>query len=155
MHFHVHTFTHGCTHIYIYTHPHPSMYTHTYKHTTHACSCAHMHTWIPGHIYTHTHARTHYVCMFMHIHAHMDACTYDLVPKGVQEKRTEVLENKVDRMWVSNAFFEWTREVVHHWRVKGKGSAALRSWEIWLSVWYVTRIKMLNITHYNKPTLGC
>ena len=24
--------------------------------------------------------------------------TYDLVPKGVQEKRTEVLENKVDRM---------------------------------------------------------
>ena len=23
---------------------------------------------------------------------------YDLVPKGVQEKRTEVLENKVDRM---------------------------------------------------------
>ena len=30
---------------------------------------------------------------------------YDLVPKGVQEKRTEVLENKVDRMWVSNAFF--------------------------------------------------
>ena len=30
---------------------------------------------------------------------------YDLVPKGVQEKRTEVLENKVDRIWVSNAFF--------------------------------------------------
>ena len=28
-----------------------------------------------------------------------------LVPKGVQEKRTEVLENKVDKMWVSNAFF--------------------------------------------------
>ncbi|MCB4781225.1 MAG: hypothetical protein LGB62_08475, partial [Sulfurovum sp.] len=25
-------------------------------------------------------------------------CIYDLVPKGVQEKRTEVLENKVDRM---------------------------------------------------------
>ena len=23
---------------------------------------------------------------------------YDLVPKGAQEKRTEVLENKVDRM---------------------------------------------------------
>ena len=35
-------------------------------------------------------------------------CAGDLVPKGVQEKRTEVLENKVDRMWVSNAFFEWT-----------------------------------------------
>ena len=26
--------------------------------------------------------------------------------KGVQEKRTEVLENKVDRLWVSNAFSE-------------------------------------------------
>ena len=26
------------------------------------------------------------------------AAVYDLVPKGVQEKRTEVLENKVDRM---------------------------------------------------------
>ena len=33
---------------------------------------------------------------------------YDLVPKGVQEKRTEVLQNKVYRMWMSNAFFEWT-----------------------------------------------
>ena len=43
---------------------------------------------------------------------------YDLVPKGAQEKRTEVLENKVDRMWVSNAFFEWTREVIHQWREK-------------------------------------
>ena len=31
-----------------------------------------------------------------------------LSAKSVQEKRTEVLENKVDRMWVSNAFFEWT-----------------------------------------------
>ena len=40
------------------------------------------------------------------------------MPKGVEEKRTEVLENKVDRMWVSNAFFEWTREVVHQWREK-------------------------------------
>ena len=26
------------------------------------------------------------------------ACLYDLAPKGVQEKRTEVLENQVDRM---------------------------------------------------------
>ena len=43
---------------------------------------------------------------------------YDLVPKGVQEQRTEVLENKVDRMWVSNAFFEWKREVIHQWREK-------------------------------------
>ena len=30
------------------------------------------------------------------------------MPKGVQEKRTEVLQNKVYRMWMSNAFFEWT-----------------------------------------------
>ena len=29
-----------------------------------------------------------------------------MTPKGVQEKRTEVLENKVDRLWVSNAFSE-------------------------------------------------
>ena len=42
----------------------------------------------------------------------------DLVPKGAQEKRTEELENKVDRMWVSNAFFEWTREVINQWREK-------------------------------------
>ena len=40
------------------------------------------------------------------------------MPKGVQEKRTEVLENKVDRIWVRNAFFEWTREVIHQWREK-------------------------------------
>ena len=43
---------------------------------------------------------------------HSNTCNYHhticLVPKGVQEKRTEVLANKVDRMWVSNAFFEWT-----------------------------------------------
>ena len=30
----------------------------------------------------------------------------DYMPKGVQEKWTEVLENKVDRMRVSNAFSE-------------------------------------------------
>ena len=40
--------------------------------------------------------------------AFTEHCIVDLVPKGVQEKRTEVLENKADRMWVSNAFFEWT-----------------------------------------------
>ena len=38
-------------------------------------------------LHHHTHTRTH---------THRDAC--DLVPKGAQEKRTEVLENKVDRM---------------------------------------------------------
>ena len=43
----------------------------------------------------------------------------DLVPKGVQEKRTEVLENTVDRMWVSNAFFLMnTCGVIHQWREK-------------------------------------
>ena len=41
------------------------------------------------------------------------------MPKGVQEKRIEVLENKVDRMWVSNAFFLMnTCEVIHQWREK-------------------------------------
>jgi len=33
---------------------------------------------------------------------------YDYMPKGVQEKRTEVLENKVDRMRMNNAFSERT-----------------------------------------------
>ena len=46
------------------------------------------------------------VCVPSYEHVCVYIC--DLVPKGVQEKRTEVLENKVDRMWVSNAFFEWT-----------------------------------------------
>ena len=38
---------------------------------------------------------------------------------------------------------------VHMWShppVKGEGSAALRSWEIWLSVWFVTRCWTLHIT---------
>ena len=44
---------------------------------------------------------------------------YDLVPKGVQEKRTEVRKNKVDRMWVSHAFFLMnTCEATHQWREK-------------------------------------
>ena len=47
------------------------------------------------------------------------ASIYDLVPKGVQEKRTEVLENKVDRMGVSNAFFLMnTCEIIHQGREK-------------------------------------
>ena len=33
-----------------------------------------------------------------------------------------------------------------HPPVKGEGIAALRSWEIWLSVWFVTRCWTLNIT---------
>ena len=39
--------------------------------------------------HTHTH-------IMGHIYIYIDI--YDLVPKGAQEKRTEVLENKVDRM---------------------------------------------------------
>ena len=72
---------------------------------------------------------------------------YDLVPKGVQEKRTEVLENKVDRMWVSNAFFEWTR-------VKSSTSEGRRQCcSLFLRnlTFSVICDKMLNITHYNKP----
>ena len=36
--------------------------------------------------------------LFAHLLALSHTYIYDLVPKGVQEKRTEVLENKVDRM---------------------------------------------------------
>ena len=90
--------------------------------------------------------------MYLHAHTHLSLCrctyvcmhSYDLVPKGVQEKRTEVLENKVDRMWVSNAFFD--EHMWSHPPVKGEGSAALRSWEIRLSVWFVTRCWILHIT---------
>ena len=53
------------------------------------------------HTHTHTHTHTR-VLIFPY------PLLQDLVPKGVPVKRTEVLENKVDRMWVSNAFFEWT-----------------------------------------------
>ena len=46
------------------------------------------------------------VCMVVGVHECVCVCererqgenVYDLVPKGVQEKRTEVLEDKVDRM---------------------------------------------------------
>ena len=74
---------------------------------------------------------------------------YDLVPKGVQEKRTEVLENKVYRMWVSNAFFEWTREVIHQWREKAVLLFVPDKFDC------VICDKVLNITHYNKPTSLC
>ena len=73
------------------------------------------------------------------------------MPKGAQEKRTEVLENKVDKMWVMHFFNE------HMWShppVKGEGSAAVRSWEIWLSVWFVTRCWTFH-NYYNKPTSLC
>ena len=75
----------------------------------------------------------------------------DLVPKGVQEKRTEVLENKVDRMWVSNAVFEWTH-------VKSSTSEGRRQCcSLFLRNFTFSVIcdKMLNITHYNKPTSLC
>ena len=76
---------------------------------------------------------------------------YMTVPKGVQEKRTEVLENKVDRMWVSNAFFEWTH--VKSSTSEGRRqhcSSFLRNF-----TFSVICDKMLNITHYNKPTSLC
>ena len=37
---------------------------------------------------------------------YLRAAVYDYLPKNVQEKRTEVVENKVYRMQVSNAFSE-------------------------------------------------
>ena len=92
-----------------------------------------------------------YVCLCVCVGVHECVCVrerggenvHDLVPKGVQEKRTEVLEDKVDRMWVMQFLNE------HMWSlqpVKGEGSAALRSWEIWLSVWFVTKCWTLHIT---------
>ena len=71
-----------------------------------------------------------------------------LVPKGVQEKRTEVLENKVDRMWVSNAFFEWT----HVKSSTSEGRRQCCSSFLRNMTFSVICDKMLNIIHYNKPT---
>ena len=72
----------------------------------------------------------------------------DLMPKGVQEKRTEVLENKVDRMWVSNAFFEWTH--VKSSTNEGRRqccSSFLRNLTFTVvSVWFVTLCWTLHIT---------
>ena len=77
---------------------------------------------------------------------------YDLMPKGVQEKRREVLENKVDRMWVSNAFFEWT----HVKSSTSEGRRQCCSSFLRNLTFSVICDKMLNITHYNKPTsLSC
>ena len=59
------------------------------------------------------------------------------VPKSM--KKTGVLENKVDRMWVSNTFFEWTCEVIHQRREEA----------------VLLFDNMLNITHCNKPTSLC
>ena len=76
---------------------------------------------------------------------------YILVPKGVQEKRTEVLENKVDRMWVINAFFEWT----HVKSSTSEGRRQCCSSFLRNLTFSVICDKMLNITHYNKPTSLC
>ena len=70
--------------------------------------------------------------------------TYDLVPEGVQEKRTEVLENKVDRVWVSNAFFEWTH--VKSSTSEGRRqccSSFLRNLTFTVLVWFVQNIRYL------------
>ena len=76
-----------------------------------------------------------------------------LVPKGEQEKRTEVLENKVNRMWlfVSNAFFEWTH--VKSSTTEGRKQCC-SSFPRNLTFSLICD-KMLNITHYNKPTSLC
>ena len=93
----------------------------------------------------------HYVGIFTYQFILFYASVYDLVPKGAQEKRTEVLENKVDRMWVSNAFF-WMNTV------KSSTSEGRRQCcSLFLRNLTFSMIcdKMLNITHYNKPTSLC
>ena len=68
----------------------------------------------------------------------------------MQEKRTEVLENKVDRIWVSNAFFEWTH--VKSSTSEGRRqccSSFLRNLTFSFSV---ICDKMLNITHLRDIT---
>ena len=69
---------------------------------------------------------------------------YILVPKGVQEKRTEVLENKVDRMWVINASFEWTH--VKSSTSEGRRQCCSSFLRNLTSVWFVTRCWTLHIT---------
>ena len=76
---------------------------------------------------------------------------WNLVPKGAQEKRTEVLENKVDRMWVSNAFYEWT----HVKSSTSEGRRQCCSSFLRNLTFSVICDKMLNITDYNKPTSLC
>ena len=76
---------------------------------------------------------------------------YDLVPKGVQDKRTEVLENKADRMWVSNAFFEWT----HVKSSTSEGRRQCCSSFLRNLTFSVICNNMLNIIHCNKPTSLC
>ena len=48
-------------------------------------------------------------------------------------------------MWVMIFFFN--EHMWSHPPVKGEGSAALCSWEIWLSVWFVTRCWTLQQAH--------
>ena len=64
---------------------------------------------------------------------------------------TEVLENKVDRMWVSNAFLEWAQ-------VKSSTSEGRRQCcSSFLRILTLSVIcdNMLNVTHCNKPTSLC
>ena len=71
-----------------------------------------IHIYIYIYIYTYIHILG-WICVFHD--SSNDVCVRveyffffhnDYMPKGVQEKRTEVLENKVDRMRMSNAFSE-------------------------------------------------
>ena len=86
-------------------------------------------------------------CLFVFnwcAHSGCSVTVYDYMPKGVQEKRTEVLENKVDGMWVSNAFSD--EHMWSHPPVNREVSAALHSWEIWPAMWYVTICWTFHIT---------
>ena len=82
---------------------------------------------------------------------YINTYSLDLVPKGMQEKRTEVLENKFDRMWVSNAFFEWT----HVKSSTSEGRRQCCSSFLRNLTFSVICDKMLYITHHNKPTSLC
>ena len=93
-------------------------------------------------------------CLFVFnwcAHSRCSVTVYDYMPKGVQEKRTEVLENKVDGMWVSNKFFEWT----HVKSSTSEGRRQCCSSFLRNLTFSVICDKMLNITHYNKPTSLC
>ena len=71
----------------------------------------------------------------------------DLVPKGMQENRTEILENKVDRMWVSNTFFEWTPEVIHQWREKAVLFFVPKKFDLQCDLWQYVEYYTLQQAH--------
>ena len=91
-------------------------------------------------------------CVWVCLCLYMAGCKYIwlslLVPKGVQEKRTEVLENKVDRMWVSNAFFLMnTCEVIHQWREKAVLLFVLEKFDFQCDLWQDVEYYTLQQAH--------